>query len=79
MPRNLYDCTATELATQPVEHLSHDTAPAEAVEWLADNGYDAAPVYENGDPVGFLHRGDVTTDMAAKLSLSISPRSQSIT
>jgi hypothetical protein len=54
--------SGTELATQPVEHLSHDTAPADAAEWLADNGYDAAPVYENGDPVGFLHKADVTTD-----------------
>lgn len=62
MGRDLYDFTAGELATQSVEHLSHDTAPAEAAEWLADNGYDAAPVYKNGDPVGFLHRDDVTTD-----------------
>jgi hypothetical protein len=62
MGRDLHDCTATELATQPVEHIDHDTAPADAAEWLANNGYDAAPVYESGEPVGFLHKADVTTD-----------------
>jgi hypothetical protein len=46
MPRDLYDCTAAELATHSVEHLQHDTPPRTAAEWLAENGYDAAPVYK---------------------------------
>jgi len=62
MPRNLYDCTAVELATHSVEHLQHDTPPRTAAEWLAENGYDAAPVYANDDPIGFIHEDDVTTD-----------------
>jgi hypothetical protein len=62
MPRDLYDCTATELATHSVEHLKHDTAPSDAAAWLTENGYDAAPVYQNNAPVGFLHTDDVTTD-----------------
>ncbi|MWV40839.1 CBS domain-containing protein [Natrialba sp. INN-245] len=62
MPRNLYDCTATELATQPVEHLPHDTPPSDAAAWLDTNGYDAAPVYRGDDPVGFVHIDDITTD-----------------
>jgi hypothetical protein len=62
VPRDLYNCTAAELATSRVEHLSHDTPPGDAAEWLNTNGYDAAPVYHDDDPVGFLHKDDVTTD-----------------
>ena len=62
MPRDLYDCTAAELATHSVEHLDHDTPPSTAAAWLADNGYDAAPVYADDGPVGFIHKNDVTTD-----------------
>ena len=62
MPRDLYNCTAAELATQSVKHLSNDTSPSDAAVWLDQNGYDAAPVYRDGDPIGFLHVDDVTTD-----------------
>jgi len=62
VPRNLYDCTAAELATSPVEHLPRDTTPSDAATWLDRNGYDAAPVYDDDDPVGFLHVNDVTTE-----------------
>jgi hypothetical protein len=62
MPRDLYDCTASELATHTVEHLEHDTPPSDAAEWLSENGYDAAPVYADNDPIGFIHTDDVTTD-----------------
>jgi len=62
MPRDLYNCTAAELATQPVEHLPHDTPPSDAAAWLNTNGYDAALVYYDVDPVGFVHKDDVTTD-----------------
>lgn len=62
MPRDLYDCTATELATRPVERLPYDTPPSDAAVWLEKNGYDAAPVYRDNDPIGFVHKDDVTTD-----------------
>ena len=62
MPRDLYDCTAAELATHSVEHVEHDTPPSDAGAWLAENGYDAAPVYADNDPIGFIHKDDVTTD-----------------
>jgi len=62
VPRDLYDCTAAELATHSVEHLEHDTPPSDAAEWLAESGYDAAPVYADDDPSGFIHKHDVTTD-----------------
>ena len=62
MPRDLYDCTAAELATHSVEYLEHDTPPSDAAAWLNENGYDAAPVYADNDPIGFIHTDDVTTD-----------------
>ena len=62
MPRDLYDCTAAELATHSVEHVEHDTPPSDTAAWLAENGYDAAPVYADNDPIGFIHKDDVTTD-----------------
>jgi hypothetical protein len=62
MPRDLYNCTATELATNAIESLSHDTPPNKAATWLNDNGYDAAPIYKDDDPVGFIHKDDVTTN-----------------
>jgi hypothetical protein len=61
MPRELHACTATDLATHTVHSLSRDTPPSDAAAWLTDNGYDAAPVYDDG-PIGFLHTDDVTTD-----------------
>ncbi|GGL42100.1 hypothetical protein GCM10009037_27030 [Halarchaeum grantii] len=73
MPRDLYDCTAGELATSPVEHLSHDTAPSDAATWLAENGYDAAPIYRDGDPVGFVHEDDVTADATGTLEDALTP------
>jgi len=62
MPRDLYDCTAAELATHSVEHVEHNTPPSDTAAWLAENGYDAAPVYADNDPIGFIHKDDVTTD-----------------
>ncbi|MFC6875303.1 CBS domain-containing protein [Halobellus marinus] len=62
MPRDLYECTAAELATHSVESLDRDTSPDVAAAWLDENGYDAAPIYDADDPVGFLHTDDVTTD-----------------
>jgi len=62
MTRDLYNCTAAELATHSVEHRSHDTSPSAAAEWLNENGYDAAPVYADNDPIGFIHKDDVTTE-----------------
>ncbi|GGL64349.1 CBS domain-containing protein [Halocalculus aciditolerans] len=62
MPRDLYDCTAAELATHSVEHLDHNTPPRDAAAWLHETGYDAAPVYADNEPVGFIHKDDVTTD-----------------
>jgi hypothetical protein len=61
MPRDLYDCTAAELATHSVEYLEHDTPSSDAAAWLNENGYDAAPVYADNDPIGFIHKDDVTT------------------
>jgi len=62
MPRDLYDCTAAELATHSIDHLQHDTPPSDAAEWLNEYGYDAAPVYTDDGPVGFIHTDDVTAD-----------------
>lgn len=62
MPRDLYDCTAAELATRSVEHLGQNTPPSDAAAWQNSNGYDAAPVYAGDDPIGFIHKHDVTTD-----------------
>ncbi|WP_435101837.1 CBS domain-containing protein [Halarchaeum sp. P4] len=64
MPRDLYDCTASDLATHSIEHLQRETSPSDAAAWLADRGYDAAPVYDGGDPLGFVHKDDVSTDDA---------------
>lgn len=66
VPRNLYESTAAELATGSVKHISYDTAPTAAAEWLASNGYDAAPVDRQGNPVGFIHQDDVNTEESAE-------------
>jgi hypothetical protein len=60
MPRRLYESTAAELATGSVEHVSYETTPSAAAEWLETNGFDAAPVARDGDPVGFIHEDDST-------------------
>ncbi|MFC3959505.1 CBS domain-containing protein [Halovivax cerinus] len=62
MPRTLYDCTAAELATHSVKHLDHDMHPSDVATWLEENGYDAAPVYADDGPIGFVHKDDITTD-----------------
>jgi hypothetical protein len=60
MPRDLYDCTAAELATHSVESLQRDTPPRDAAAWLDEKDYDVAPIYADDDPIGFLHKDDVT-------------------
>jgi hypothetical protein len=62
MPRDLYNCTAGELATRSVEQFQNDTPPSEAAAWLDENGYDAAPIYSDDGPIGFIHTDDVTVD-----------------
>lgn len=69
MSREFYDCTAADLATSPVEHLPHETAPSDAAAWLEANGYDAAPVYRDGDPVGFVTVDDAGAEDAGDSSL----------
>jgi hypothetical protein len=54
IPRDLYDCTAAGLVTHFVNHLQHGTSSSTTVEWLTENGYDAAPVYADDDPIGFI-------------------------
>jgi len=46
MPRDLYNYTATELATHSVELFQHDTLLSDAAVWLDENGYDAGPSIE---------------------------------
>lgn len=62
MPRDLYNCTANELATHSVEHLERAMPPSDAAAWLDENGYDAAPVYADDDPIGFIQKEDLTAD-----------------
>jgi hypothetical protein len=74
MPRDLYDCTAAELATYSVDSISFDTSPSNAATWLAEHGYDAAPVYNDDDPVGFIYKDDVSTeDNGDTLDASLTP------
>jgi hypothetical protein len=73
MPRDLYDCTAAELATHSVERLAHDTSPTDASEWLNENGYDVAPVHASGDPIGFIHIDDIMIDDGDTLKDYLTP------
>jgi len=60
MSRDLYGCTATEFATHSIEHLKRGTSASDAAAWLTEYGYDAALVYADSDPVGFVHKNDIT-------------------
>ena len=62
VPRGLYNCSAVELATSPVEHFPRNTPPSDAAAWVNTKVYDAAAFYLDDDPVGFLQRDNVTTD-----------------
>jgi len=44
MDRELYQCTAGDLATAPVGTLSAETTVTDAVEWTSENGYQLIPV-----------------------------------
>lgn len=76
MVRNLYQCTAADLATKQVETVPGGRSVEAAYEWLADKGYDVAPVVEDDQPVGYLSI-DNRPDQSD--SASVSGHTQAIT
>lgn len=61
MVRDLYQCTAGDLATQAVDTVPADWSVAEAYEWLSENGYDVSPVVDGEQPVGFVEIDELST------------------
>jgi hypothetical protein len=61
MVRDLYQCTAGDLATQAVDTIPVDWSVAEAHEWLSENGYDVSPVVDGEQPVGFVEIDELSS------------------
>lgn len=60
MSRQHYHCTAQDLATANPETRSASTAVSTTRQWLRANGYDVAPVVEDGTPIGYVDLTDLT-------------------
>lgn len=59
MKREFYQCTAGDLATDTVDTVPVKWSAGEALDWLNENGYDAAPVVEDGQPIGYVAAEDL--------------------
>lgn len=57
-------CTAAALATNNPDGIAASTEIEAAIEWLDENGYDVAPVFENETTIGYLDRADISADSA---------------
>jgi len=60
MSRQHYHCTAQDLETANPETRSASTAVSTTRQWLRTNGYDVAPVVEDGTPIGYVDLADLT-------------------
>ena len=54
MKRDLYVCTAGNLATRSIASQSPDTTVAATTDWLESEGYDVAPVIDGETAVGYV-------------------------
>jgi len=59
MGRDLYDCTAGDLATRSIASQSLDATVAESTDWLESEGFDVAPVIDGETVVGYAELEDL--------------------
>ena len=76
MERDLYQCTAGDLATKSVDTVPTEWTVDEAHKWLSENGYDVSPVVDGDQPLGYISIGDLAE---APSSESVSVHRQPIT
>lgn len=76
MDRELYQCTAGDLATKSVDAVPTEWTVDEAHEWLSENGYDVSPVVNSDQPLGYISIEDLAE---APGSESVSEHRQPIT
>jgi hypothetical protein len=69
MDRDLYQCTAGDLATKSVDTIPAEWSVEQGREWLSENGYDVSPVVEGEQPVGFVAIEDLS-DVPDSASIS---------
>jgi uncharacterized protein YciU (UPF0263 family) len=65
MGRDLYVCTAGDLATRSIASQSPDATVAATTDWLESEGYDVAPVIDGETVVGYVeldHLQDAAAD-----------------
>ncbi len=60
MSQQRYHCTAQDLATADPETQPPSATVSMTRQWLQTNGYDIAPVVDNGTPVGYVGFADLT-------------------
>jgi len=76
MERDLYQCTAGDLATKSVDTVPTEWTVDEAHKWLSENGYDVSPVVDGDQPLGYISIDDLAE---APSSESVSDHRQPIT
>lgn len=54
MVRELYQCTAGDLATDEVDTQPVGRTVTDAVQWLTEHGYDVSPIVDEGKPAGYV-------------------------
>lgn len=77
--RGAADCTAGVLATLDPAHRSVADDARETGEWLEERDYDSAPVYDEGDPAGYVtveaatnaNSGDTVGDIREPLGVAV--------
>ena len=59
MGRDLYVCTAGDLATRSVASRPPDATVAATTDWLESEGFDVAPVIDGETVVGYVELEDL--------------------
>ena len=76
MDRNMYQCTAGDLATRDVTYKMVDEEAGSVEQTMTERGYDVAPVHDGDQPIGYVERENLS---AVSDSASISDHISRIT
>lgn len=61
MDRDVYQCTAGDLATRDVTYKMENEETGSVEQTMAEQGYDVAPVHDGDQPIGYIKREGLST------------------
>ena len=59
MNRDVYQCTAGDLATRDITYKMENKEVGSVEQTMTEQGYDVAPVHDGDRPIGYIKRESV--------------------